>query len=209
MSALLLGLSLGFASGISPGPMLVLVLTMTLQWGGRHGVAVAFAPLISDVLIVTVSLLTLGMLSPTLVSLMGIVGGCFITFLGVQTILQARTAALTADAQLAAPSVWSALRKGAMVNLMNPHPWLAWMTAFGPLTLTTWRDSRPGAVLLLTGFYGALIGAKALIAVLVAGGRRRLTAQRYRVAVAVSGLLLAGLGVFMAVEFAMQLPARH
>lgn len=207
MSALLLGLSLGFASGISPGPMLVLVLTTALQWGARHGVAVAAAPLLSDLPIVAVSLLTLGRMPGRVVSGMGIVGGLFIVALGVQAMRDSRTATLTPDPGTTPPSAWSGLRKGAAVNLMNPHPWLAWITAFGPLTLTTWRDSRPAAVALLVGFYAALVGAKALIAILVGGGRHLLTPPRYRVAVLLSGVALAALGVVMVVEFATALRA--
>lgn len=201
MSALLLGLSLGFASGISPGPMLALVLTTALRWGARHGVAVAAAPLLSDLPIVTLALFTLGQLPGRAVSGMGVAGGLFIVALGVAAMCDARTASLTPDPGATAPTTWSALRKGAAVNLMNPHPWLAWITAFGPLTLTTWRDSRPAAVALLIGFYAALIGAKALIAVLVAGGRHLLTPRRYRFAVLCSGLALAALGLVMIVEF--------
>lgn len=201
MSALLLGLSLGLASGIAPGPMLALVLTTALRWGARHGVAVACAPLLSDLPIVAVSLLTLGQLPTKAVSGMGIVGGLFIVALGVQAMLESRTASLTPDPVAGHPTTWSALRKGALVNLMNPHPWLAWITAFGPLTLSTWRESRAGAVLLLAGFYTALVAAKALIAVLVAGGRHRLTAPGYRCAVLLSGLALATLGGLMILEF--------
>ncbi len=207
MSALLLGLSLGFASGISPGPMLALVLTTALQWGGRHGVAVAAAPLLSDLPIVTVSLLTLGRLPGRVVSGMGIVGGLFIVALGVQAMRDARTATLTPYPGATPPSPWSALRKGAAVNLLNPHPWLAWITAFGPLTLTTWRDSRPAAVALLLGFYAALVGAKALIALLVGGGRHLLTPPRYRIVLLLSGVALTALGVAMVVEFATALRA--
>lgn len=205
MSALLLGLSLGFASGISPGPMLVLVLTTALQWGARHGVAVAAAPLLSDVPIVALSVFTLGRLPGSVVAGMGVVGGLFIATLGVQAMRDSRTASLDADPASTPPTAWSALRKGAAVNLLNPHPWLAWITAFGPLTLTTWRESPPAALLWLVGFYVALIGAKALIAVLVAGGRQLLTPARYRVAVLLSGLALAVLGAVMVVEFATAL----
>lgn len=205
MSALLLGLSLGLASGISPGPMLVLVLTTALQWGARHGVAVAAAPLLSDLPIVAVSLFTLGRLPGRLVSGLGIVGGLFIVALGVQAVRDSRTATLTADRFATPPKPSSALRRGVAVNLLNPHPWLGWISAFGPLTLTTWRDSKPAAVALLVGFYAALIGAKALIAVSVAGGRHLLTPPRYRIAVLLSGVALAALGAVMVVEFAAAL----
>lgn len=187
--------------------MLVLVVSMALRWGTRHAVAVACAPLFSDIPIVAVALLTLGQLPPAVISALGIVGGGVLIVLGWGTVRTARSAAVQVDGSAALPSIWSAWRQGIIVNLVNPHPWLAWITAFGPLTVRTWRDSRPAAVLLLVGFYGALVGAKVLIAVLISGSRHRLTPRRYRIAVAASGVLLAGLGVFMTVEFALAFAA--
>ncbi|MBK7720870.1 MAG: LysE family transporter [Austwickia sp.] len=207
MSALLLGLGLGFASGLSPGPMLVLVIITALQWGARHAVAVACAPLLSDLPIVAVALLALGRLPGTALAGLGVIGGIVIMALGAQTMHGSRTATLTPRPGVTPPSAWSALRTGAVVNLMNPHPWLAWMTAFGPLTLTTWRESRPAAVLLLGGFYGALVGAKVVIALLVAGGRQRLSAGRYQAVVFGSGGALTVIGGMMVVQFASSLRA--
>lgn len=43
LSSLLLGISYGFTAGVSPGPMLGLVITQTLRRGWRAGNLVAFA----------------------------------------------------------------------------------------------------------------------------------------------------------------------
>jgi threonine/homoserine/homoserine lactone efflux protein len=60
MRDLLLGLSIGFAAGISPGPLLLLVVTATLMSGWRAGVLTAMSPLITDVIVVALILLVLG-----------------------------------------------------------------------------------------------------------------------------------------------------
>ena len=43
IAALLLGISYGFAAGISPGPLLALVITQTLKRGWRAGNLIALA----------------------------------------------------------------------------------------------------------------------------------------------------------------------
>ena len=60
---LLLGITLGFGAGVSPGPMLVLVITSSLEKGFRAGLRVALAPLASDAPIILISLLVLPALS--------------------------------------------------------------------------------------------------------------------------------------------------
>jgi MFS family permease len=52
ITALLIGISYGFAAGVSAGPLLGLVITQTLQGGWRAGNLVALAPLLSDLPII-------------------------------------------------------------------------------------------------------------------------------------------------------------
>lgn len=202
MTAVVLGLSLGLASGISPGPMFALVVSTSLRWGPRHGVAVACAPLVSDTLIVGVTLATLGRLSAGFVAGLGVVGGIVIALMGIAAVRDARSASLTVDSAVVPPSPWRALQQGILVNIANPHPWLAWATALGPLTVTTWRESVSAGLVFLISFYVAIVGVKMLIAVAVARGRHRLTGPGYRAALLIAGLALLGLGIVMTVEFA-------
>lgn len=59
MDALVLGLAIGLAAGLSPGPLLVLVVTESLRSGWRGGMLTAAAPLLSDVVVVAGVLLLL------------------------------------------------------------------------------------------------------------------------------------------------------
>jgi threonine/homoserine/homoserine lactone efflux protein len=105
VDALFLGLTIGLAAGVSPGPLLVLVITSTLRSGWRAGALAACAPLLSDAIVVGGVLLVLDRLPERSLSVLGVVGG---------------------------PS--PALRQAALVNVFSPHPWLTWATALGPLT---------------------------------------------------------------------------
>ncbi|NCD26558.1 MAG: hypothetical protein EOL86_13335, partial [Deltaproteobacteria bacterium] len=51
-SAAASGLVLGLSAGLSPGPLLTLMLSETLRHGVRAGLLVAVAPLISDLPII-------------------------------------------------------------------------------------------------------------------------------------------------------------
>lgn len=207
MDALLLGLSIGLAAGISPGPLLVLVVTATLRSGWRAGALSACAPLVSDLLVVGGVLLVLDRLPERSLAVLGVLGGVVVIASGVRTCLESRSAEL-ASADGAVPgSSLRALRHGAAVNLLSPHPWVAWATALGPLTISTWREGAGGAVALVVGFYVTLVGAKIAIATLVAGGRHRLSRTGYRRALFGAGVLLALAGAALLVEFAPQLAA--
>jgi len=133
VEALLLGLSIGLAAGISPGPLLFLVVLSHLP----HQALAA----------------------------LGVVGGLFVVWMGIQTLREAPSASLDPTGATALPP--HALRRAATVNILSPHPWVSWSTVLGPLTVRTWRGSELGAVALVAGFYVMLIGAKVAVAVLV------------------------------------------
>ncbi len=122
--------------------------------------------------------------------------------LGMHTWLEARTASLHAEGDKPGP-LTRTLRTAVLLNLVSPHPWVAWATALGPLTIATWRRDPVGGVALVVAFYGLLVGAKVVVALLVARGRHRLSEGGYRVTVRVAAVLLAAAGLVMAVQFAL------
>lgn len=205
MDLLLLGATIGLTAGVSPGPLLFLTITSALRSGARAGVVVACAPLLSDLLVVSATLLVLGQLPQEALAVIGVLGGVFMVWLGVGTWREAATASLSAADTRSRPSTLRALRDGAVVNLLSPHPWIAWGTALGPLTLAAWRDGPVGAVAFVAAFYLFLVGSKIAIALLAGRGRRRLGDRGYRTALRVAGVLLLASGVALVVEFGQTL----
>lgn len=200
-AALLAGLGIGLAAGVSPGPLLVLVITSTLHGGLRHGLAVAAAPLLSDLVVVTAVLLVLRELDPSVLGWLGVVGGVLVVVVGLQTVRESRGASLAPGSAEGAPPLRTALGRAALVNLLSPHPWLSWITVLGPLTVSFWRAGEVAGVAVVAGFYLTLVGSKAALAVVVAHGRRWLTEAGYRRTVAAAGAVLVVLGALMVVEF--------
>jgi threonine/homoserine/homoserine lactone efflux protein len=201
LDGLILGATIGLTAGISPGPLLFLTITSALRSGARAGVIVACAPLVSDVVVVGLTLLVLGQLADEALAVVGLVGGLFMAWLGWRTWVEARTASLSGGRAADPPSTLRALREGTIVNLLSPHPWVAWTTALGPLTLAAWRDQPAGAVVFVAGFYVMLIGAKIVIALLAGQGRQRLGDRGYRTALRVAAVLLGLSGIALVVEF--------
>jgi threonine/homoserine/homoserine lactone efflux protein len=205
VEALAVGLTIGLAAGISPGPLLVLVITSSLKSGWKAGALAACGPLLSDAFIVGTTLLVLDHVPHRTLPALGVVGAAFIVWTGVQTMREARDATLSPDGAVRTLTPLGAWRQAATVNVLSPHPWVAWATALGPLVVSTWRDSHPSAIWLVAGFYVTLVGSKIAVAALVAGGRRHLRDTGYRRALVGAGVLLVLAGIALAVEFAPQL----
>jgi len=85
--------------------------------------------------------------------------------------------------------------EAAMINLLNPSPYLSWSLVLGPLLLQAWRTAPAHAVALLASFYGTMIAATAVILVPFAGARA-LGPRVGRVMLGVSAAALAVFGVY-------------
>ncbi len=191
---LLFAMSLGLGAGITPGPLSSLVINETLRSGWRAGAWVAFAPPAADVLVVSAVLLLLAQMPPMVLPLLSIMGGGYVCFLGWQTLQTTAGPRVSADREQG--SLLKSFRKGLLVNLLNPHPYVFWLTVGGPLvTMNAQHNRWAPIVAFLLGFYGCLVGAKVLLAVLVHGGRAHLHGRGYRIALQVSGGLLVLFGI--------------
>jgi threonine/homoserine/homoserine lactone efflux protein len=191
--ALGIGVSLGIGAGVTPGPLLGLVITETLRKGWRAGVSVALAPLVGDVFVIACCLILLAQLPSVVFAMLSLGGGFYVLFLGWETLRTVPPATMTTAASRA--PILQSFRKGLTVNLLNPHPYLFWLAVGGPFIMQHYVSSAFGAILaFLGGFYGCLIGSKVLLALLVHSGRTRLQGLGYRIALQLSGVLLLLLG---------------
>ena len=210
IASLLLGFSYGFAAGVSPGPMLGLVITQTLRRGWRAGNLVALAPLFSDMPIILLAVLIVGQLPRVTLGWLGVVGGLFVVYLGIESMRAARGELETVSDDgahaSAAGQPRAVLGRAVLTNLLNPHPYLFWATAGAQLLLRASASGGIGAAaLFLIGFYALLVGSKLLIALIVNQSRGWLGGRGHRRVLVASGLLLAGLGLLLAFDGARSL----
>jgi threonine/homoserine/homoserine lactone efflux protein len=67
--------------------------------------------------------------------------------------------------------VAATILKGALVNVLNPNPYLGWALVMGPLLLTAWKENPACGVGLVILFYTTMIASTAGILALFAGAR--------------------------------------
>ncbi len=195
METLLTAAALGFTAGISPGPLLTLVVSSTLERGFGAGLRVALAPALTDGPILAIALLVLKDLPATWLAGITLAGAGFLIWIGIQTL---RSAGRKIEIDAEARGGLRDLARGMLVNVLNPHPWLFWLSVGGPLLIGAWHDGPAWAAGFLAIFYGLILGAKILFAWITARGRRFLTGRWYRRTLAASGLILIGLGGLLA-----------
>ncbi len=89
------------------------------------------------------------------------------------------------------------LVKGVFANLLNPNPYLFWISVGGPIMMKSMSNGLTGPLLFAGGFYLCLIGSKVSLALLVGRSRAILGGTGYRYAVRLPGLALVGLAVVL------------
>ncbi|MFO7974191.1 MAG: LysE family translocator [Candidatus Hydrogenedentota bacterium] len=180
------GIVLGLSAGFSPGPFLALVISQSLKHGAREGIKVAVAPLLTDAPIILLSTSVLTYVANSHIFLGGITvcGSLFLSYLAYESF---RTTGFEPNLQGIAPR---SLGKGMLVNFLNPHPYLFWLTVGAPIIVQGWEESPAIAAVFLAGFYACLIGAKVLVAISVGKSRRFLRGKFYRYIMRVLGVLL-------------------
>ncbi len=198
----MLGLSLGLGAGVAPGPLLAVVIRATLEGGFAAGARVAMGPFLTDVPIIAFAALLAAALPEPALAGLSFAGAAFLLWLGVEA-LREEPASVEAAAGGGAANDHGSLRRGAVVNLLNPHPWVFWIAVGVPIL----GDSTFGeATLFLAAFYLMLVGSKLAVAALLSAGRDRLLrGPGYRLALRASGVLLLAAAVALAVEGAHQL----
>jgi len=175
------GCILRLNSGNIPGTF-----TETLKHNKKEGIKIAIAPLITDLPIIIVTYFIFSKLSQfnILLSLISFLGGIFFAYLGYETI---KTKGLYYEAQqLKAES----LKKGITANILNPHPYVFWLTVGIPTAFKAYEINLITVILYFFLFYVLLIGSKIGVALLVEKSKTFLTNKAYRLTMKILGTAL-------------------
>jgi threonine/homoserine/homoserine lactone efflux protein len=185
-TCLSLGAVLGLSAGISPGPLLALVISETLRHGKKEGIKMAMVPLVSDIPIVAVSLIFLSWFARSQMALavVAILGSVFVAYLGYDCL---KTRGLASDSKL---SGMKPAGKGILVNILNPHPYLFWITVGAPIVFKAWQVSILAVAAFFISFYLLLVGSKIVVAILVNRSKTFLNNKGYIWIIRALGLLL-------------------
>jgi len=183
---LITGIILGFWAGVSPGPLLALVVSETLRHSPKAGIKVAVVPILTDLPIILLTLFILAKLSrfQSILGAISILGGFFILYLGYESL---RTCGAAIGLE---NSPEKSLQKGMMVNLLNPQPYLFWFTVGAPTAVKAYEQGVFAAISFIGGFYLLLVGSKIAVAVIAGKSRSFLTGAVYVYTMRCLGLAL-------------------
>ncbi len=197
---LLLGITLGLTAGISPGPLLILVISETLRHNRKEGILVACSPLITDFPIVLVSLFILLKFSgySYFLGILSFIGALYIGYLAFENIRQKGFDLNTREMKT------RSLKKGVMANILNPQPYLFWMTIGVPVILKSYKSGLAVSLCFIFGFYIFLVGSKIIIAVAVEKSKKFLQSKFYILAIKLLGFFLLIFSAFLIKESLVQ-----
>jgi threonine/homoserine/homoserine lactone efflux protein len=190
---ILQGIGYGFAAGVQPGPLQTYIISQTLLKGWRRVLPAALAPLISDGPIITICLLILSQVPVWLQRFLYVAGGLFVLYLAYGAYRTWRYFDPNLPSPEAGPQ--KSILKAALVNLLNPSPYIFWTLVTGPILLAGWRKAPAYGLGFLVGFYATMILSLVTI-ILVFSTARQLGPKVNRLLLGVSALALFGFGLY-------------
>jgi len=179
------GMLIGLTAGLSPGPLLTLVISETLQYGRKSGIKVALAPLLTDLPIIVVTLLVFDQLknSNTPLALISISGGLFLGYLGYEN-LKVNLSKLQTKSNKG-----QSLQKAVITNALNPNPYIFWLSVGGSFIV---KGNGLDCGLFLLGFYSFSVGSKISVALVTDRGKSLLRSKYFVYLIRILGVILFG-----------------
>jgi threonine/homoserine/homoserine lactone efflux protein len=187
------GISYGFAAAVQPGPFQTYLISQTLSKGWKRTFPTALAPLISDGPIIALCVLVLSQVPAWLQRFLYIAGGSFILYLAYGAYRAWKNFDLNISSAESANQ--QGVLKAALVNLLNPNPYLYWTLVTGPILLTGLRETPANGVGFIAGFFASLIFSLSAI-ILVFGTARQFGPKVNRALLGVSAIALFCFGLY-------------
>ena len=169
LTYLILGATFGFAAAAQPGPFQAFLVSQTISAGWRRTLPAVLAPLLTDGPIVLLVLVVLRQVPAGFTPMLQLLGGAFLLYLAAEAF---RTWRRMGEQAAAAPERQRTVLKAAVVNLLNPNPYISWSLVLGPLLIQGWREEPARGLALLAGFYGTMLSGMAATVGLVAVAKR-------------------------------------
>jgi threonine/homoserine/homoserine lactone efflux protein len=172
---LTIGIILGLSAGFTPGPLLTLVVSETLEHGIKAGIKVSIAPIITDLPIIILTIYVFSQLSNfnNILGVVSLVGGCFVLFLAYES-LSSKTKETNFEEEIP-----KSLAKGILANVLSPYPYLFWLSVGAPIMTKAQDLNRLAPLAFVLAFYVFLLGSKILLAILFGKSKSFLSSNVY------------------------------
>lgn len=190
---LLIGTGYALSAGLQPGPLQAFFLARVAEDGWRRTLPAAFAPLISDGPIALIALLLLSYLPDVFRDILQLAGGFLLLLFAWSSYKSWKNYQETKSGE--SQSTPKTILQAALVNILNPNPYLGWSLVMGPAVLTAWNEGPRFAVILLLSFYITMISIS-LILIALMGTTHLLGSTTRRKLTLISALLLGALGIY-------------
>lgn len=190
---LIIGTVLGLSAGLTPGPLLTLVISETMTHDVRAGIKVALAPIITDLPIICLTLAVLAGLRhlDSILGLISFAGAGLLLHMGIHSM---KISSVDVPIEKTAKN---SLLKGVLVNVLSPHPYLFWISIGGPTSARAMEESAFAFAAFFVSFYFCLVFSKILLAAVTGKSKSFLTGRLYRTIMRCLGAALCVLGVFL------------
>ena len=190
---LIQGIAYGFAAAVTPGPLAMYLISQAITRGWRRALPAAFSPLISDGPIAIIMLAVLSQMPPRILIYLRLLGGAFLLYLAYGAWKDWRKF----DAEKPAPieSGQSSAFKAALINWLNPNPYIGWSVILGPILLTGWRASPANGIAVLGGFYIVMISSM-IGMIFIFASAKRLGRKVQKILILLSSIALAAFGLY-------------
>ena len=186
------GLVYGFAAAVQPGPFQTYLISQALSKGWKRTIPAVLAPLISDGPIIALCLLVLSQVPGWLQRFLSIAGGLFVLYLAYGAYKSWKN--FIPNIPSIETGIQQSVIKAALINVLNPNPYIYWTLVTGPILLTGWRETPVNGVGFLVGFYLSIIFSLSTI-ILVFGTARQFGPKVNRALLGVSAIALFGFGL--------------
>ncbi|MCY1721597.1 LysE family transporter [Prolixibacteraceae bacterium Z1-6] len=193
---IVIGALLGLSAGVSPGPLLTLVITQTIKHNKAEGIKVTLSPLVTDLPIILLTLFVFSRLAQFTTVLAGIsfAGALFVVWLGWDSFT---SKGLTVDLHYTKSE---SLKKGIVANFLSPHPYLFWASVGTPYVFKAFELSPLCGILFFTSFYLFLIGSKITTAWIVSRSKVFIGQTVYIYIMRILGLALFGFAILLFID---------
>ncbi|MCK4807889.1 MAG: LysE family transporter [Candidatus Aegiribacteria sp.] len=187
---------LGLSAGVSPGPLLAIVITQTVRYNVREGIKIAVAPLITDIPIICIALFLFHYSDESnfVLGVISFIGAAFVFVLGINSIRQKPV-----NLELSGEEPRSYI-KGVLVNAFSPHPYIFWFSVGVPTIIKASKQSLAVSFAFVLCFFFFVVGSKIVIALLVGRSRGFLSGSAYLWTMRILGMFLIGFAIILLME---------
>ena len=190
---ILQGIGYGLAAAAQPGPFQTYLISQTLLKGWKRTLPAALAPLLSDGPIIALCLLVLSQVPPWLQRFLYIAGGLFLLYLAYGAYKAWKSFDPTIPS--GETTTQQSILKAALINTLNPNPYIFWSLVTGPILVAGWRETPLYGLGFLLGFYVTMVlGFCATI--ILFGSARQMGPRVNRLLLGVSAIALFCFGLF-------------